>query len=162
MELADRLKHAPGSDGSLEYTHNLTQGDAPAATNALLPGQKRPALHPRNTARRAPKAWAPDADFDLRTEMETGYVIGPNRGERDYTASYSGKAVMYDASSVESAVRRVAQLQEKNSGLLERLPHPRARRRRPHRAPEDQAVLPCPSLVGVTVDSTAPPRHPRI
>ena len=111
-ELEDRLKHAPGSVGSLEYTHNLVRGDAPSATNALLPGQKRPALHPRNTARRAPKAWAPDPDFDLVSEMKTGYCIGRKHDGHGYNLSYSSKLVSYDMSSVESAVRRVAQLQE--------------------------------------------------
>ena len=112
-ELEDRLKHAPGSIGSLEYTHNLVRGDAPSATNALLPGQKRPALHPRNTARRAPKAWAPDLDFDLRSEMETGYTIAEGRGNL-YSIGYSGRSV-HTVADLEHAAQYVAALQVKNA-----------------------------------------------
>ena len=119
VELEDRLRHAPGSVGSLEYTHNLVRGDAPSATNTPLPGYRKPALHPRGKARRAPKAWVPDADFDLRSEMETGYTIAegvPGHAWLGnlYSIAYSGRAV-HTIADFEAAVRYVARLQVRNA-----------------------------------------------
>ena len=86
------------------------------------------------------KAWAPDPDFDLHSEMETGYTIAEGRGNL-YSIGYSGRSV-----------HTVADLEHMADGSSNEY----------HQAPEDQAVLPCPSLVGVTVDSHRAPRHPRI
>jgi hypothetical protein len=108
-ELAYRLRHDPND---LERTHGFIQGAAPDATSAPLPGQRRSALHPRSTARRAPKTWEPGEDFDLRSEMETGYTIA-DKGS-DHYVSYAGR-VVYHTTSLEDACRRVGELQASSS-----------------------------------------------
>ena len=59
------------------------------------------------------KAWAPDPDFDLHSEMETGYTIAEGRGNL-YSIGYSGRSV-HTVADLEHAAQYVAALQVKNA-----------------------------------------------
>jgi len=91
-ELAQRLKTKNGV-GSLEYSHNFTRGAAPSHTNTPAPGRKRPGLHKR--ARGPAKGWPAfdPADFDLKGEMEGGYIISEAKGGRHggYNVAVEGR-----------------------------------------------------------------------